>query len=272
MKLYVILLAASSSLAYMPWAGSQTIHGLYTSGVYDNDGEANGVDREAGGNCRTLAQFKADVAEAFRDNTGGVITFDQADPGIDPDGSNGRSGNYPADSMSVYYGAGRTGSLEVASDAGVMKGARGQTVHSLLDIWQGNRLGPQPVSGPLIKNDGKPGACGAFLTPGTGLENDHVGKLNFTGGQIRQLGLTALSAGQRQVLTVTVYFSGGQCQSQTETLAAGAGKDDVFFYFAAPPRQTIVSLRWESDVIARPGIDDLAFLFAAPAECVFAGD
>ncbi len=270
MKFYALLFALVLVAAPIAWA--QHISALFTSAIYDNEGESNSVDREAAANSKTLAQFKADVAAAFANNTGGVITFDQAEPGIDPDGSSGRSGNYPGGTMSVYFGAGKSSSLEVSSDSTVMKGAKGQSVHSLLDIWQGNRLGPQPISGPLIKNNGKPGSYGAFLTSGTGLENDKIGKLNFSGGQIRQLGVTALSAAQRQVMKITVYFSGGQSQSQTETLAAGPGKDDVFFYFASPPRQTIVSIRWESDVISRPGIDDLAFLFTAPAECMFVMD
>ncbi|MCE5327381.1 MAG: hypothetical protein LLG01_13320 [Planctomycetaceae bacterium] len=255
-----------------PFAWAQGIGALFTSAVYDNDGQSNAVDREAAGNTKTLAQFKMDVAAAFQNNTGGVITFDKAEPGIDPDGSSGRSGNYPSGTMSVYFGAAANSSLDLSADSTVMKGARGQHVYSLLDIWQGNRLGPEPISGPLIKNNGKPGTCGAFLTSGTGLENDKIGKLNFSGCQIRQIGVTALSAAQQQVMTITVYFSGGHSQSQTETIAGGFGKDDVFFYFAAPPRQTIVSIRWESDVVSRPAIDDLAFLFSAPAECMFVTD
>lgn len=264
--LFVFLLLAAHN------ACGDTITALRTTGIYDGDGESNSVDREAARNSKTLAQFKADIAEAFRNNTGGVITFDRVEPGVDPDGSSGRSGNYPTPTMPVFFGASQASSLEVSSDSAVMKPVPGRHVYSLLDIWQGNRLGPVPVSGPLIKRDGKPGACGAFLTPGTGLENDKIGKLNLSGGQIRQLGVTALSASQQQVLTVTVFFSGGLSESQTETIAAGCGKDDVFFYFAAPSRQTIVSIRWESDVIDRPGIDDLGFMFTAQAECIFIQD
>lgn len=270
MKRYAILLicltlAISAGVA---WG----ISALFTSGVYDGAEEPNSVDREAAGNRQTLAQFKLDVAAAFANGTGGVITFDRARPGIDPNGSNGRSGNYPADRLTVFYGVDQKSSLEMSVDRVVMTNALGRSSYSMLDIWQGNRLNATPISGPLIKHDGRAGQAGAFLTPGTNIDNDKVGKLNFSGGQIRQLGVTALSTNAPQTMTITVYFSGGQSESQTERLAGGQSKDDVFFYFAAPPRQTIVSIRWESDTVNRPPIDDLAFMFDAPPRCMFVVD
>ncbi|MCE5279422.1 MAG: hypothetical protein ABFD92_02230 [Planctomycetaceae bacterium] len=270
MKRYLLLLIGLTLATSPGWA--RGISALFTSGAYDAAQEPNAVDREAAANRQTLAQFKLDVAAAFANGTGGVITFDRARPGIDPDGSNGRSGNYPDDRLSIFFGLDQASSLEMSVDRVVMTNSRGRSSYSMLDIWQGNRLHSTPISGPMIKNDGRPATAGAFLTPGTNIDNDKVAKLNFSNGQIRQLGVTALSANAPQTMTITVFFSGGLSESQSERLAAGAGADDVFFYFAAPPRQTIVSMRWQSDTINRPGIDDLAFLFDAPARCMFVVD
>lgn len=264
-----VLLAAQGAMA-------GGISAFVASGVYDNEGEANSVDREAANNIKSLAEFKKDVAAAFQNNTGGVITFDRATPGIDANGSSGRSGNYPAPpdgpaDVAIFFGASQACSLDMSADLTVMKTREGRSIRSFLDIWQGGRLGYKPISGPLIKHDGSPGNAGAFLTPGTDIADQKFAKLNFSGGQIRQLGLTVLSAECKQVVTVTACFSGGQSEAQTESLAAGCGLDDVFFFFAAPPGQTIVSVSWRSDVVDRPGIDDLAFIFsaAANARCTF---
>lgn len=268
MKTYAALLGLILLAAHP--ARANTIAAFFTSGTYDDTGEANAVDREAASNAKPLAEFKADVAAAFRSGTGGVITFDRAVPGIDPNGSSGRSGNYPGSTLTIFYGPGHNASLEMSVDLAVVTDRKGRSL-SRLDVWQGNRLGPTPISGPLLKHNGSPATAGAFLTPGTDIDDDTCAKLNFSGGKIRQLGLTALSGAAKQELTVTAYFSGGDAESRTESVGDGPGKDDVFFYFAAPDRQTIVSILWDSDVQSRPGIDDLAFLFdaAAQAECVF---
>ncbi|MCE5279737.1 MAG: PEP-CTERM sorting domain-containing protein [Planctomycetaceae bacterium] len=241
---------------------------FHTTGVLDEQGtQANAIDLEAAGNVKTLAQFKQDVATAFNNGLGGVITFDDpmgymndSGPKVIGYGTAGsgrgynftggaglNNSNYMDEPLKALYGVSQDKTLQIG-------------VARCLEAWT---LGASyvGVSGPSVLNPSVNGgatssASGACMTPETNYWSGDNSKetLSFGAGVV-ELSFVLLSATQNVNVWVK-YADGSLGDVRTITQTAG---EDVFVHFAGTAGNNIVEMTWDSDV-ARPAIDDMAFL------------
>jgi hypothetical protein len=188
-----------------------------------------GVDVELAGNAKTLAQFNADVADAFANDLGGVVDF-------------GSSFSNDVTGITSDYGVNAVNTLTIASTNpngmvagfGTVEETSDASAYYTTRDFNGN------------------GAAGA----------SDVAALTFTGAQIIELGFVSLSRDNQSGDAVfTAAFSDGTNSSVTVTHAAGQGTSNTFVYFAAPTGETITGLETDySNISNYVGLDDLGFI------------
>lgn len=217
---------------------------LSTGIIDEQTNQTNSIAADPGG---TLAAYKATVAAAYANDTGGVVNFDL------PNGGTGNFNNQT--SFTVGYGQSNTKELTVTSSTagGSANGQMNFTTFSTLT----------PISG--SSTDSK----GAIPTD----SSSTAWRLAFsglpTGEVIDSIGFTVLSRDSKaQTFRLEVFADGDIATPFTtvnETILAGKGVDDTFYSFSAPSGSAITSFRITFDtgnVITaddRLGLDDLAF-------------
>lgn len=236
----IAAICASSAVATAATLTVSTVGSLdpNPNSILINDAVSN-----SGVNGVTLAAFKPLVAGAFAGNRGGVVTGDPTEGW-----TNAIVGNGPANPVSATYGA-----------------AQSQT----LKLWRtnadpGNSVGDGSLFFGIQANTNN----GTNVASGTGyigFQGSASPSLSFDTG-LANLGITLLPRGGDRTATLTVGLSGGgTIVSSTESVVA-ANTNAVFFGFAAPAGQGIVSLS-----IADGGgfnrYDDMAFVIGIPEPC-----
>ena len=222
-----------------------------TGGEYDSAGRANAVDADAAG---TLAAFRARVAGAFAQGSGGVVDFD----------AGAVSGNNVLDFDFGPGGDAKRLRLSASDNLGHY------TYAPPFFAWA------EPVSG-----DRSLGSLD--LAQGGSDPHLHFIPTALTGGAageaLTEVGFTVLSReGAAQGVAATARFSDGSSSSLSATLPGVRGAGDTFFHFAAPAGLSVT--RVELDFTAARGLagatlDDFAFITSvvpepATAPCLLA--
>jgi hypothetical protein len=204
---------------------------LITTGVYDEAVNTNAVDATAPGSSGTLATFKTNVATAYANNTGGVITFDNI---VMPPSS---GGTFTQDSsLSVTYGLSASNILTITHNS----------TGGDFQFQENTAVGTAISGASYLRNAG----------PGAG-----VGSHNYIfSTALTELGFTILSRSGARTVTATVTYENGQTASLTDTMANGVGVDDTFYYFtagASPIKSLFLVSSTNTEFFS---IDDIGFI------------
>lgn len=256
-------------LFMIPTAGAA----LITSGTYDESTtQTNAVDWEAAGNTVTLAEFKVLVGDAYGNDRGGVIHFDdQADGTVladgDADEPNPDDGVHEApgipDGESFEAGYGTGGSRTLRVGMGQLT-ERPDKPSKSPDIWEGQ----------WSVHDTSESDRNAVSDQNamSGVTDWH---LEFS-RPLEAVGITALSrnASEGRDVTVELFYddSTRAVMVTDEEISIGDGFDDTFFGYVAPENKLITGMYLDVDYSGGgregdPGftsLDDLGFVVPEP--------
>lgn len=248
---------------------------LITSGTYDElASQANQVDHEATGNTIALADFKALVSDAWNNDRGGVIHFDDQTAGTiladaDADEPNPDDGVHEAPGVNTDEGFdtthGASGTQSIRVRMGDLTDRTDDTGASP-DNWEGSwgirdsTSDRTPISG-SNKLSGLTDWDFRFSMP------------------LRAVGITVLSRNDNvgDDVTVTLFYDDNSSEEvETDFFIDNTnGEDDTFFGYQAQDSRLITGIVLDIDEgetggqgIGEPDythVDDLAFVIPEPA-------
>ena len=263
----VLVLGAPASATY--WFA----YNAHTTGVYDEQtNNLNSVDFEM--KAGSLAKFKIDVAAAYANNLGGVVDFtkpnllDVDHASVTANGKYGTPSGAIGDPFVVELGVSLANSVTIH-------------VKSVDDVdcfdvhtrkYDDSSLGVPALSGTNAGTD-------KYWADSLITSNRYESVLGtcyweFVEPKVVEFGITALTAnystqgntrgtGTAFPLQLKATYSDNSTETLTTTIGdvTGAGNDDTFFYFKAPPGQTIK--RIDADDTTHTGLiafDDLGII------------
>lgn len=227
-----VLIAGCSCLAAT--AASVACGAFITTGNYDEQTfQTNAVDASASsgsgaGSIVTLAQFKTDMTDAFANNLGGVVDFDNE--------------SLPSSSsFSATYGQSQGSTLIVTRGSGLMSTAGSQSV-------TGASVGISASAGPSTPPNGN------YL----GFNNTPNG-FTFTFNQpLVQWGVTFLMRSTSHTVSSLVITLDDSSTFTFGSETIGTTSDDTFYGYRAPAGRTISSVVATASALVR--LDDMGFI------------
>jgi hypothetical protein len=222
------LFAALFALALFATAAAQG--NLITTGVYDPTGDgSNDIDLEATGNDITLAAFRTLVSDAYANNLGGVINFDEL--------SNQLLNGFTAD-----YGTSGTETLTVT-------------------VGSNNVIGPNQSGSAWNVRDAS-GSNGAISDPKV-LRGAYTWDFDFDTGLSAVAGTIIRRSLAGGSVTATVELQDGTRLTKVTNQGIGSNTD-VFFGYTALASNPIVSLELANGEFNE--FDELGFVTAVIPE------